>query len=133
MLVSAVETHGSAACLLISRPSRTALRLPARSSRSTVSGALERLPAGSPLRAGQALTGASLVAQLVRIPCNAGEPVQSLGWEEPLEKETATRSSILAWRSLAGYRPWGHKNWTRLWRTHHHRVSDVPLSSPHPP
>ena len=24
--------------------------------------------------------------------------VQSLGWEDPLEKETATYSSILAWR-----------------------------------
>ena len=28
---------------------------------------------------------------------NAGE-VQSLGWEDPLEKEIATHSSILAWR-----------------------------------
>ena len=39
--------------------------------------------------------------------------VQSLGWEYPLEKETATHSSILAWempqRSLVGYRPWGCK------------------------
>ena len=38
--------------------------------------------------------------------------VQSLGWEDPLEKETATHSSILAWRipmSLAGYSPWGRK------------------------
>ena len=24
--------------------------------------------------------------------------VQSLGWEDPLEKETATHSSILAWK-----------------------------------
>ena len=37
--------------------------------------------------------------------------VQSLGWEDPLEKEMATHSSILAWkslelRSLAGYRTW---------------------------
>ena len=24
-------------------------------------------------------------------------PVQSLGWEDPLEKEMATHSSILAW------------------------------------
>ena len=41
--------------------------------------------------------------------------VQSLGWKDPLEKEMATHSSILAWeismeqRSLAGYSPWGHK------------------------
>ena len=26
--------------------------------------------------------------------------VQSLGWEDPLEKEMATHSSILAWRIL---------------------------------
>ena len=37
-----------------------------------------------------------------------------LGQEDPLEKETASRSSILAWemhgqRSLAGYSPWSHK------------------------
>jgi len=24
--------------------------------------------------------------------------IRSLGWEDPLEEETATRSSILAWR-----------------------------------
>ena len=39
--------------------------------------------------------------------------VQSLGWEDLLEKEMATHSSILAWkipqRSLVGYSPWGHK------------------------
>ena len=27
-----------------------------------------------------------------------GTQVQSLGWEDPLEKEMATHSSILAWR-----------------------------------
>ena len=30
--------------------------------------------------------------------CNAGDWVQSLRWEDPLEKGTATHSSILAWR-----------------------------------
>ena len=40
--------------------------------------------------------------------------VQSLGWEDPLEKEIATHSSILAWQiswtgSLAGYNPWDNK------------------------
>ena len=40
--------------------------------------------------------------------------VQSLGWEDLLEKEMATHSSILAGkshgqRSLAGYSPWGHR------------------------
>ena len=33
--------------------------------------------------------------------------VQSLGWEDPLEKGKATHSSILAWRLL--YSPWGRK------------------------
>ena len=41
---------------------------------------------------------ASLVAQLVKNPRAMQEtPVQSLGWEDPLEEEMATHSSILAW------------------------------------
>ena len=40
---------------------------------------------------------ASLVAQLVNNPPAMRETwVQSLGWEDPLEKEKATHSSILA-------------------------------------
>ena len=40
--------------------------------------------------------------------------VQTLGWEDPLEKEMATHSSILAGkshgqRSLVGYSPLGHR------------------------
>ena len=40
--------------------------------------------------------------------------VQSLAWEDPLEEEMTTHSSILAWRipwteDLVGYSPWGHK------------------------
>ena len=35
--------------------------------------------------------------------------VLSLGWEDPLEKGTATHSIILAWRILCTYSPWGHK------------------------
>ena len=31
--------------------------------------------------------------------------VQSLGWEDPLEEEMATRSSILAWRILWTEKP----------------------------
>ena len=30
--------------------------------------------------------------------CNAGDRVQSMGWEDSLEKEMVTYSSILAWR-----------------------------------
>ena len=41
----------------------------------------------------------SLVAQRVKNPPAMLETwVQSLGWEDPLEKEKATHSSILAWR-----------------------------------
>ena len=29
---------------------------------------------------------------------NAGDPGSTLGWEDPLEKEMETYSSILAWR-----------------------------------
>ena len=41
--------------------------------------------------------------------------VQSLGWEDPLEKEMATLSSTLAWKipwmeePVVGYNPWGCK------------------------
>ena len=42
---------------------------------------------------------ASLIAQLVRNPSPMWETwVQSLGWEDPLEKGKATHPSILAWR-----------------------------------
>ena len=43
--------------------------------------------------------GASLMAQLVKnLPAMQEIQVQSLGWEDLLEKEMATHSSILAWR-----------------------------------
>ena len=42
---------------------------------------------------------ASLVAQLLKNPpAMLMTSVQSLGWEDPLEKGKATHSSILAWR-----------------------------------
>ena len=54
------------------------------------------------------------VAQMVKNLPEMEINVRSLGWEDPLEKETAIHSSILAWRipgqrSLAGYSPWGRK------------------------
>ena len=49
---------------------------------------------------------ASLVAQLVKkSPAMKETWVQSLGWEDPLEKEKATHSSILAWRISWLYLP----------------------------
>ena len=48
---------------------------------------------------------ASLVAKLVKNPLAMQEIwVQSLGWEDPLEKGKATHSSIMDL-----YSPWGHK------------------------
>ena len=45
-------------------------------------------------------SGSSLVAQLVKsLPAIWEAQFQSLGWEDPLEKEIATHSSILAWTS----------------------------------
>ena len=42
---------------------------------------------------------ASLVAQMVKHPPAMRESqVQSLGWEDALEKEMATHSSTLAWK-----------------------------------
>ena len=41
----------------------------------------------------------SLVAQMVKnLPAIQETWVQSLGWEDPLEKGVATHSNILAWR-----------------------------------
>ena len=56
--------------------------------------------------------GASLVAQLVEnLPAMQETLVQFVYREDPLEKEMATRSSVVAWkshgqRSLEGYSPW---------------------------
>ena len=58
---------------------------------------------------------ATLVAQRMKcLPAMRETWVLSLGWEDPLEKEMATHSSILSWRipwteELAGYSPQGHK------------------------
>ena len=42
---------------------------------------------------------ASLVAQTIkRLPAMQETQVQSLSWEDPLEKEMAAHSSILAWK-----------------------------------
>ena len=42
---------------------------------------------------------ASLVAQMVKhLPAMRETWVQSLGWEDPLEENMATHSSIFAWR-----------------------------------
>ena len=68
----------------------------------------------------------SLVAQkLKRLPAMREAWVQSLGQEDPLEKEMATHSSILAWRipwteNLVGYSPWGCKESDTTEQLHFH-------------
>ena len=53
--------------------------------------------------------GTSLVAQLVKNrPAMRKIWVRSLGWEDALEKGTATHFSILAWR-IPWSIPWDHK------------------------
>ena len=48
---------------------------------------------------GPLLLPATLVAQRVKcLPVMRDSRVPSLGWEDPLEKEMATHSSVLAWR-----------------------------------
>ena len=55
------------------------------------------------------------MAQVVkRLPAMRETWVRSLGWEDLLEKETATHSSTLAWKiprmeEPGGLRPWGRK------------------------
>ena len=52
--------------------------------------------------------------------------VHSLGREDPLEKEMATQSSILAWKipmdrgAWLGYSPWGPKESDRTEQIHFH-------------
>ena len=63
-------------------------------------------PASSPgqlrLTSPPASLWASLLALMGKsLPAMQETQVQSLGWEDPLEKEMATHSSILAWRN-----PW---------------------------
>ena len=64
----------------------------------------------------------NLTAQTVKnLPAMKGMQVQSLGREDPLEKEMATHSNILAWRIPWTEEPGGlhtvngvPKSWTRL-------------------
>ena len=57
----------------------------------------------------------SLMAQMIKnLPAMQETRVQSLDWEDPLEKGMAAHSNILAWRiprteEPGGFCPWGHK------------------------
>ena len=67
----------------------------------------------------KAITEASLVAQWVKnLPAMQETLVRSLGQEDPLEKEMATHSSILAWRIPWTEEPGGLQS-TGLQRVRH--------------
>ena len=72
---------------------------------SLIAQLVKNLPAMQERSAGEGIgyplqySSAFLVAQLVKKPSAMRETwVQSLSWEDPLEKGKATHSSILAWR-----------------------------------
>ena len=60
------------------------------------------------------------MAQLVKnLPVVQETQVRSLGWEDPLQKEMATHSSVLAWRiswteESGGLQSMGSQSWTQL-------------------
>ena len=78
-----------------------------------------------------AQTPASQVVQrLKHLPTMQESWVRSLGWEDPMEKEMATHSSILAWkshgqRSLVGYTPRCSKESDTTERLHFHAQTHI--------
>jgi len=79
---------------------------------------------------------ASLVAQRIKhLPTMWETWVQSLGWEDPLEKEMATHSSILAWsipwtEKPGSLQPTGvTKSQTQLSNFAHHKIVDSHMPS----
>ena len=73
-----------------------------------------------------------MVQRLKRLPAMWETRVQSLGREDPLEKEMATHSSILAWRipgieELGGLQSMGRKesDTTEQFHFHFHTISTL--------
>ena len=87
--------------------------------------------------------GASLVAQMVKyLPAMQETQVWSLGWEDFLEKEMATHSSILAWRiswrkEAGGLQSMRSQRVRYDWATNTHTPWDFPggpvVKTPHFP
>ena len=74
--------------------------------------------------------GAFLVAQLVKnLPVNAGDVGSIPGLEDPLEKEVATHTSILAWKIPWTERILAKKKKTKL-ETHSQVLPDLLKSYP---
>ena len=68
-----------------------------------------------------------MVQRLKHLPAMWETWFRSLGWEDPLEKEMATHSSILAWRipwmeELGGLQSTGHKESDTTERLHFHFI-----------
>ena len=66
-----------------------------------------------------------MVQRLKHLPAMWEAWVRSLGWEDPLEKEMATHSSILAWRipwteELGGLQSTGRQELDTTERLHFH-------------
>ena len=64
--------------------------------------------------------------------------VQSLGWEDPLEKEMATHSSVLAWEvpwteEPGGLQSMGSQELDTTERLSTHWLPDLPVKSPSSP
>ena len=64
-----------------------------------------------------------MVQTVKHLPAMQETRVQSLGWEDPLEKEMAAHSILLpekfhGWRSLVGYSPQGPKESDRTEQLH---------------
>ena len=57
------------------------------------------------------------------LPAMQESQVQSLGWEDPLEKDMATHSSILAWKIPQAEEPRGLQS-RRLQRVRHDRAAE---------
>ena len=68
---------------------------------------------------------ASLVNQLLKTTCNVETWVQSLDWEDPLEKGTATHSIFWPEESHGLYNPWGCKE---TWLSDFHFFTLLPPS-----
>ena len=74
------------------------------------------------------MIGASLVAQTVKnLSVKQETWVRFLGWEDPLEKEMATHSSILAWRIPWTEEPGGLQS-MGLQRVGHNSVTNTCLT-----
>ena len=58
------------------------------------------------------------------LPARQGTQVGSLGWEDPLEKEMATHTNILAWRVPWREKP-GRLQSMGSQRVGHNRVTDT--------